>query len=162
MVITSDSIEHVYQKYKDHIFAIGFNYFRNPAEADDVVQETFLKLLRSEKEFENEEHLRNWLIRVAVNECRRVTLSSWFRKKVSLEEYVDTLYFETPEESRVFETVMSLPKKFRQTLHLYYYEDYSTSEIAEMLGISQTAVTTRLLRGRQKLKQELLEVWKDE
>lgn len=162
MVINMNSLEPVYEKYKDNIFAIGFNYFKNSIEADDVVQETFLKLARSGKDFENEEHLRNWLIRVAVNECKRVSLSSWIKKKVSLEEYSGQIDFETQEESQVFTAVMSLPKKYRQVIHLYYYEDYCTAEIADILGISRTAVTTRLLRGREKLKQDLLEVWKDE
>ena len=162
MIIDMNSLEPVYEKYKDNIFAIGFNYFKNSIEADDVVQETFFKLARSGKDFENEEHLRNWLIRVAVNECKRVSLSSWVKKKVSLEEYSGQIDFETKEESRVFIAVMSLPKKYRQVIHLYYYEDCCTAEIADILGISRTAVTTRLLRGREKLKQDLLEVWKDE
>ena len=162
MIIDMNSLEPVYEKYKDNIFAIGFNYFKNSIEADDVVQETFFKLARSGKDFENEEHLRNWLIRVAVNECKRVSLSSWVRKKVSLEEYTGQIDFETKEESLVFTAVMSLPKKYRQVIHLYYYEDCSTAEIADILGISRTAVTTRLLRGREKLKKDLLEVWKDE
>ena len=162
MIIDMNSLEPVYEKYKDNIFAIGFNYFKNSIEADDVVQETFLKLALSGKEFENEEHLRNWLIRVAVNECKRVSLSSWVKKKVSLEEYTGQIDFDTNEESRVFTAVMSLPKKYRQVIHLYYYEDCCTAEIADYLGISQTAVTTRLLRGRKKLKEDLLEVWKDE
>lgn len=162
MIIDMNSLEPVYEKYKDNIFAIGFNYFKNSIEADDVVQETFFKLARSGKDFESEEHLRNWLIRVAVNECKRVSLSSWVKKKVSLEEYSGQIDFETKEESRVFTAVMSLPKKYRQVIHLYYYEDCSTAEIADILGISRTAVTTRLLRGREKLKQDLLEVWKDE
>ena len=162
MIIDMNSLEPVYEKYKDNIFAIGFNYFKISIDADDVVQETFLKLARSGKDFENEEHLRNWLIRVAVNECKRVSLSSWVRKKVRLEEYTGQIDFETQEESRVFTAVMSLPKKYRQVIHLYYYEDCCTAEIADILGISRTAVTTRLLRGREKLKQDLLEVWKDE
>ena len=162
MIIDMNSLEPVYEKYKDNIFAIGFNYFKNSIEADDVVQETFFKLARSGKDFESEEHLRNWLIRVAVNECKRVSLSSWVKKKVSLEEYTGQIDFETKEESLVFTAVMSLPKKYRQVIHLYYYEDCSTAEIADILGISRTAVTTRLLRGREKLKKDLLEVWKDE
>ena len=162
MIIDMNSLEPVYEKYKDNIFAIGFNYFKNSIEADDVVQETFFKLARSEKDFESEEHLRNWLIRVAVNECKRVSLSSWVKKKVSLEEYSGQIDFETKEESRVFSAVMSLQKKYRQVIHLYYYEDCCTAEIADILGISRTAVTTRLLRGREKVKQDLLEVWKDE
>lgn len=159
---SKERIEEIYQRYKDHIFAIGFNYFKNPVDADDVVQETFLKLYQHQTGFESEDHLRNWLIRVAVNECKRVTLSSWFKKKVSLEEFTEQIYFAQPEESEVFTAVMELPKKYRQVVHLYYYEDYSTQEIAELLGISQSAVTTRLLRGRQRLKKTLLEVWKDE
>ncbi len=162
MIIDMDGLEPVYERYKDNIFAIGFNYFKNSIDADDVVQETFLKLARSGKAFESEAHLRNWLIRVAVNECKRVSLSSWVKKKVSLEEYAGQMDFATQEESRLFKAVMDLPKKYRQAIHLYYYEDYSTAEIAEILRISRTAVTTRLLRGREKLKQDLLEVWKDE
>lgn len=162
MVIDMDLLEAVYEKYKDNIFAIGFNYFRNTIEADDVVQETFLKLARSGKDFESEEHLRNWLIRVAVNECRRVSLSSWVKKKAPLEEYTGQIEFETREESRVFAAVMNLPKKYRQVVHLFYFEDYPTAEIADMLGISRTAVTTRLQRSRERLKKELMEVWEDD
>ena len=111
MIIDMDGLEPVYERYKDNIFAIGFNYFKNSIDADDVVQETFLKLARSGKEFESEAHLRNWLIRVAVNECKRVSLSSWVKKKVSLEEYAGQMDFATKEESRLFEAVMDLPKK---------------------------------------------------
>lgn len=155
-------IDKVFERYKDRIFAIGFNYFKNSIDADDVVQETFYKLYRSGRDFENEDHLRNWLIRVAINECKRVTLSSWFKKKEPLEDYIKTLVWNDPEESEVFLAVMSLPKKYRTVIHLYYYEDYSIQEIADLLEISSTAVSTQLLRGRKKLKEKLLEVWKDE
>ena len=74
-------IDEIFERYKDHIFAIGFNYFKNSIDADDVVQEVFYKLYKSNKDFESEDHLRNWLIRVAINECKRVTLSSWFKKE---------------------------------------------------------------------------------
>lgn len=162
MIITNTNIEEYFHKYKDHIFAIGFNYFKNPSDADDVVQETFFKLLRCGKDFESEEHVRNWLITVAVNECKRVTLSTWFKRKVNIDDYAKTLIFEEPEESMLFEAVMQLPKKYRQVMHLYYYEDYSVREISKLLGASETAVSTQLLRGRQKIKKILTEVWKDE
>lgn len=162
MRIDSSNIEFYFRRYKDNLFAIGFNYFKNPADADDVVQETFLKLMRSGKDFDDEAHLRNWLIKVSINECKRVSLSTWMKRKVSLEEYKDSLMFETPEESELFIEVMRLPQKYRQVIHLFYYEDYSVKDIAELLEISPTAVTTRLARGRQKLKGKLLEVWKDE
>lgn len=156
------NVEEIFEKYKDNIFAIGFSYFKNSIDADDIVQETFYKLYRSGRDFESEEHLRNWLLRVAVNECKRVTLSSWFKKKEPLEDYAKTLVWQDPEESEVFLAVMSLPRKYRTVIHLYYYENYSAKEIAAMLGESPSAVSTQLLRGRKRLKEKLLEVWQDE
>lgn len=152
-------------KYRDNIYAIAFNYFRNGADADDIVQEVCLKYyqaLRAGKVFEGEEHARNWLIRVAVNQCKKVAVSAWFRRRAPLEEYAKELYYENPEESDVFIAVMNLPKKYRAVVHLYYYEDYSTKEIAGLLAIKETTVTTRLMRARKKLKEQLSEVWKDE
>lgn len=162
MEVDKNNIEEYFNRYRDNVFAIGFNYFGNPTDADDCVQETFIKLIRSRIDFESEEHIRNWIIRVAVNECKRVTLSSWFKRKVSLEEYAERLTFETVEDSEVFAAVMALPAKYRQVVHLYYYEDYSVKEIAELLKQSETATTTQLERARKKLKVLLQEAWEDE
>lgn len=162
MRINQDNIEEYFAKYKDRVFAIGFNYFKSPYDADDVVGETFIKLLKSDVEFESEEHIRNWILRVAVNECKRVTLSNWFKKKENLEDYKDTLFFKEPEEGNLFETVMKLPLKYRRVLHLFYYEGYQIKEIAQMLGQSESSVTTQLSRARKKLKAELQEAWQDE
>ncbi|HIV80440.1 MAG TPA: sigma-70 family RNA polymerase sigma factor [Candidatus Avanaerovorax faecigallinarum] len=148
-------MEYYFNLYKDSVFSTGFNWFKNPVDADDIVQETFFRLFRCNRDFESEDHLRFWIIRVAVNECKRVSLSSWFKKKVSLDDYAQTLVFHDPGESRLFSAVMNLPSKYRQVIHLIYYEGYSTAEIADLLNISQTAVTTRLQRGRQRLKKEL-------
>ncbi len=78
-----------------------------------------------------------------------------------LDDYAETLGFETPEQSELFLAVMALPKKYRIPVHLYYYEDYSVQEVAEALGLRESAVQTRLLRARRKLK-ETLEEWNDE
>ena len=149
-------------KGKDNIFAIGLNYFGNPSDADDIVQETFYKLSKSRTDFDSEEHIRNWLIRVAVNECKRISLSFWWRKRRPLEEYMETISFETAEESELFSEVMKLKPKYRQAIHLFYYEGYSTAEIADILHVSQSTVTTRLARARHQLKEHLQEVWHDE
>ena len=162
MRVLNTNIEDIYIRYKDHVFAIGFSYFKNSIDADDIVQETFLKLMRSGKDFESEDHLRNWIIKVAVNECKRVTLSSWFRRKEALEDYTDKLIFQEPEDRDLFEAVMRLPKNYRQVTHLFYYEGYSVKEIAEILKIKESAVTTRLSRARKKLKEELKGGWEDE
>ena len=162
MRVLDTNIEGIYIKYRDRVFAVGFNYFRNSMDADDVVQETFLKLLRSNKDFESEEHLRNWIMKVAVNECKRVTLSNWFKRRESLEEYADKLTFEEVGDRDLFENVMRLPKNYRQVTHLFYYEGYSVKEIAGILGIRETTVTTRLSRARKKLKDQLKGEWEDE
>ena len=155
-------LEQLYKKYRDNIFAIGLNYFGNPSDADDIVQETFYKLSKSRTDFDSEEHIRNWLIRVAVNECKRISLSFWWRKRRPLEEYMETISFETAEESELFSEVMKLKPKYRQAIHLFYYEGYSTTEIADILHVSQSTVTTRLARARHQLKEHLQEVWHDE
>ena len=155
-------LEQLYRKYRDNIFAIGLNYFGSSSDADDIVQETFYKLGKSKTDFDSEEHIRNWLIRVAVNECKRISLSFWWRKRQPLEEYLETLPFEAAEESELFSEVMKLKPKYRQTIHLFYYEGYSTEEIADILHVSQSTVTTRLARARYQLKENLQEVWHDE
>ena len=148
--------------YMDNVFAVAFNYFRDPSDADDIVQEVLLKLLKSDVKFESDEHIRNWLLKVAVNQCRKVSVSSWFRKSMPLQEYAESLRYEDPEESALFFAVMGLPKKYRVVIHLFYYEDYSTAEIAKMLGMNESTVRTRLRRARLKLKEVLKDGWEDE
>lgn len=155
-------LELIYRTYKDNIYAIGFNYFGDPTDADDIVQETFYKLSKSNTAFENEDHIRNWLIRVAVNECKRTSMSFWRKKRKPLDDYIDSLVFESEDEGDLFSEVMKLKPKYRQVIHLFYYEGYSTDEISRLLKISRSAVTTRLARARKQLKEHLQEVWDDE
>ena len=154
-----DLFDTVVEKYKDHIFSIAFQYCKNPYDADDVVQDVFLKLYTAKKEFESEEHIRNWLICVAVNDSKKIVVSPWKRRRQSLEDYAETLVFEEPEESSVFFAVMELPEKYRIAVHLYYQEDYSIREIAEILKIRESTVSTRLMRARRMLKEKLKGVW---
>lgn len=160
--LEKEEFEREARKYMDNIFAVAFNYFKDPADADDIVQEVLMKLLKSDKVFESSEHVRNWLLRVTVNQCRKVSVSSWFRKSMPLEDYVESLKYEDPEESALFFAVMGLPKKYRIVVHLYYYEDYSTAEIAELLKINESTVRTRLRRARIRLKEVLTDGWEDE
>ena len=158
----NERFERAAMMYMDNVFAVAFNYFRDPSEADDIVQEVLFKLLKSDVKFESDEHIRNWMLKVAVNHCRRVSVSSWFRKTMPLEEYAESLKYEDPEQSALFFAVMDLPKKYRIVIHLFYYEEYSTAEIAEMLRMNESTVRTRLRRARMKLKEVLKDGWEEE
>ena len=148
--------------YQDNLFAVAFNICQNTQDAEDVIQDTFVQYYTTKKEFDSEEHIRAWLIRVAVNKAKNVTRTFWRRNKVSIEDFTEMLAFETPESETLFETVMQLPKKYRIVIHLYYYEDYSVGEIAKILKLSESNVKTRLMRGRAKLREVLKEEWDDD
>lgn len=150
------------EKYKDMLFRIALNYFGNTYDADDMVQDTLVKLYINRKPFESEEHLRAWLIRVTVNTCKNTLRMPWRKKQVALEELSATLSFEQPEQSELFQYVLSLPEKYRMVLYLFYYEDLTVKQIAGVMKLTETAVTTRLNRSRNQLKKNLTEVWKDE
>ena len=153
--------EEIAGRYRDNLFAIAVQYTRNAADADDMVQIALMKYFQAKKPVENEQHIRRWLIRVTINECKRYLVSPWRRYTAPLEDYAETLGFETPEQSALFFAVMELPQKYRVPIHLYYYEDYSVREIAETLGLRESAVQTRLLRAKRKLRQKL-EGWNDD
>ena len=150
------------EKYKDHLFAVAFNICKNAADADDVVQDTFLQYHIADKQFENEQHIRAWLIRVTINKAKNINMSFWRRAGIPLEDYMETLTFETPEAEDLFKEVMKLPEKYRIVIHLFYYEDYSIREIAQIINATESNVKVRLTRGRRLLRNVLKEEWNDE
>ena len=153
------STQELVDRYRNNLYAVAFNVCKNAQDAEDVVQDTFIQYYSTRKQFETEQHVRAWLIRVAINKAKNVNNSFWRKNKVPLEEYMETLAFETKESAELFETVMRLPEKYRIAIHLFYYEDYTTSEIAEILKISISNVKVRLSRGRSLLKETLKEEW---
>ena len=144
------------RRYMDMVFRLAFSYMKSASDADDVTQNVLLRLLRSTKPFESEEHARFWLVRVTMNECKRALRSQW-RKAGDIEEYANELHFETQEHSDLFYAVMELPEKYRTAIYLYYYEDYYTDEIARLTGTPAATVRTRLRRGRELLRAGLEE-----
>ncbi len=153
------SVNELIERYRDNLFAVAFHMCKNAADADDIVQETFLQYYLSGKNFDNEQHIRSWLIRVAINKAKNINHSFWRQHKVPLEEYMETLVFETPEDGELFETVMNLPDKYRIVIHLYYYEDFSIREIAKTLRLTENTIKVRLMRGRKMLREVLKEEW---
>ena len=156
------STQELVMLYQSSLFAAAFNVCKNAQDAEDVVQDTFIQYYISNREFDSEQHIRAWLIRVAINKAKNVNRTFWRQNKLSLEDYMESLTFETPEDEHLFETVMSLPEKYRIVIHLFYYEDYSVSEIADILKLSQSNVKARLSHGREMLRKILKEEWDDD
>lgn len=155
-------VAHLAERYGDSLYRAAFAVCRNPQDAEDVVQETLLAYFRSDKEFESDEHIRAWLIRVAVNKAKNATVCFWRRNRRSLEDYMESLTFEDAGDRDLMDAVLRLPERYRIVLHLFYYEDYSIREIAELLNLGEGAVKSRLSRGRQQLRRTLTEEWDDE
>lgn len=143
---------HLAEAHRNMIYRIALNFHRNIQDAEDTMQEVLLKLYLRDETFESPLHARNWLIKVTLNHCRSQWRNPW--RKVSLEELGAAISFSAPEESALFHCVMSLPEKHRTVIYLFYYEELSVREIAELLEISETAVTSRLSRARRVLKEE--------
>jgi len=155
-MITDEQFTEYAQSYMDTIFRVAFNYLKSCTDADDITQNVLVKFYRTDKEFESDAHIKHWLIRVTINECKRALLSPW-RRDEPIDDYATTLCFETPEESELFSRVMDLPTKYRVVILLYYFESYSTEEISDLLKMPKATVRTRLKRAREILKKQILE-----
>ena len=153
---TDEEITRVYNKYVDTVYRVCFMMLKSASEAEDAVQNVFVKYINSGGDLETEEHIKAWLIVTAKNECKNM-LKHWFRsKRTDLDDVAEPSY-ETREDSGVMEKVMSLEEKYRVPIYLYYYEGYSTAEISEMIGIKHSTLRTNMAKGREKLKMLLEE-----
>lgn len=149
------------EKFSGTVYRAAYCCLRNSADADDIMQDTFLALYTTDTEFSSDEHIKAWLIRVAVNRCRNLLRSVRYRMTVSLEEAGEMPAGSGKRDSLLPE-VMRLKPKYRVALYMFYYEDMTVKQIAEILGEKPTAVTTRLARARQQLKAILIKEGYDE
>ena len=139
------------RQYMDMIFRLAFSWLKSQADADDVTQTVLLRLYESDKEFDSDDHLKHWLIRVTVNECRKHWRSPWSRTEDYM-DYAGSLVFEEPQYNDLFDAIMALDAKYRIVIYLYYYEGYSIEEIAGLLNQPRGTIGTRLKRASEKLK----------
>lgn len=152
--LSNEALEQYIRLYHGTIYRLALGFVKNTAEAEDICQEAFVKLLDYDGEFAAPENCKAWLIRVTVNLSKNYFKSSRFRRDTEL---CDNIREQLPEDyTELYDSVMSLPVKYRSIVHLYYYEGYSVKEIADILRISASAVTTRLSRARDRLKKILL------
>ena len=142
-------LEETVRKYENTLYRAALAILGDAHEAQDAVQDAFVRYLEKAPEFDGPDHEKAWLIRVTVNGCKSRLRSPWHRRRTALSEGLSA---PEPEEQAVLEAVLSLPPRDRAAVHLYYYEGYSTPEIAAMTGQSEGTIRSRLTRARQKLK----------
>ena len=151
MRLTDTEFETAVGRYGDTVFRLAYSYLKNRADGEYVMQDTLLKLYLARMPFQSPEHERHWVVRVAVNECKKLLRSPWRRRTGPLEEAGEPV-FDTPEQSELFRQVMALPPKYRAAVYLYYYEGCSVQETAAAMGANPSTVQTWLMRARGKLK----------
>lgn len=145
---SASELEEVMGRYQTMVFRLAYSYTRSRSDAQDLCQEVFLRYFCSRPPFASEEHRRAWLLRVTVNRCKTHLTSWWVRRTVPLD---DRIPMPEPEPLALDEALRQLAEKDRLVIHLFYYEECSTREIARMMRTTEGAVRTRLTRARQRL-----------
>ena len=143
------------EKYLGSVYRAAFSVCGNKEDAEDATQETFIKFIKSKREYESDEHVKAWLLRAALSCARDIGRSKARRRTMPLEEAADTPVFEDESDGELFKAVMTLNPKYREVIHLFYYEDYSIRQISKILKLSESNVKVRLMRGRSMLKATL-------
>ena len=142
-------------RYGNMILRLAFSCMKNIPDAEDVLQDVLVKILEKAPVFESEEHRKAWLIRVTVNICRSRLRSPWRRHKELEETDAAAAEENWLEGNIVLDAVMALPDKYREVIHLFYYEDYSVGQIAALLGKKESTVRSLMFRARAILKEKL-------
>lgn len=176
-MVNSEKDEKLQQKinaYGNFLFRLCFIHLQNVQDAEDVVQDVFYQYIRRGEPFESDEHEKAWLFKVAMNGCRRVWRSAWRRHR-SGEEWQDKAektvsadmvnagpepeeyWLEREKRQELLAAVMALPLKYREVIHLFYYQEFSVKMIAEITGRRESTVTSQLTRGRELLRKSLKE-----
>ena len=153
-----EQFSHMVETYQTSLLRMCCLYLRDASLAEDAVQETFVKVYRSLHDFRGESSEKTWLMRIAMNTCRDLRRSGWFRmmdRRYTPDMLPEAAAPCSPEEESLVAVVMQLPLKLREVILLYYYQGMNTLEIADSLGISQSSVSGRLMRARHKLRTAL-------
>ena len=150
---TEEDITDILQKYSSMVRRICFMYLHHKTDIEDVFQDVFLKLLLKENTFESDEHIKAWLCRITINQCKDHCKNFWQKKVSSIDEIV--VPFEDKMENELMQVILSLPQKYKDVIYLFYYEDYSVPQMAKLLNQKENTIYSNLSRARKLLKQML-------
>ncbi|MEK4701319.1 sigma-70 family RNA polymerase sigma factor [Solibacillus sp. FSL R7-0668] len=147
--------------YGNELVRLAFSYVKDVEIAKDMVQNSFIKCYKNMESFQYDAHIKTWLYRITINECKDY-LKSWNYKMVQVKSFIhetaksiipstEKTVIDKYNNEKIKDTIFSLPKIYREVVYLYYYNSLTTEEIAKVLGISVNTVKTRLRRAKQRL-----------
>lgn len=160
-----EKTEQLINEYGNHILRLCYLYVKDYHLAEDLTQETFIKVYQNLGMFKGESSEKTWITRIAINLCKNVRKKTWFQKERGIvpenqEEAVEKDKFSEREDAMlVVAAIQQLSPKIREVMILYYYEEWSVKEIAEFLNVKENAILLRLKRGRDRLKMQLKEAF---
>lgn len=160
--MTNDEFIKIVKRSSNRIYLIALSYLKNHYDAEDVMQEVFVRLWKTDKVFNSNEHLEKWLTVTCIYKCRDHFRNPFVKNSVALDDARDLYTFDTIKNFDVFNAIMSLPQKERLVVHLFYFEDMSINEISRAIRVKPSAVKTRLHRARKNLKAVLGDDWINE
>ncbi len=151
---TDQDILSIYDRQADTVYRVCYAYMKNAPEAEDMTQETFLRLITKGVVFESQRHERAWLIVTASNLCKDA-LKKWWRRVENIEDHAQTAEAPREAESGVWDAILSLPDDYKTAVYMFYYEGYTTAEIARHVHCPEGTVRSRLSRAKKLLMNRL-------
>ncbi len=140
----------MYERHSKAVYGVCLMYLKNKDDAEEAVSESYIRLMESVPRFESDAHAKAYLMRTAVNVCKNLLKSGWRKNTVHDEDVM--MYMTAPEERGIMEEILALPPKYRVIIYMHYYMGYTAKEIAVIMNLSQSAVLSRLSRGRNRLR----------
>jgi len=148
---TATTFEEVYERQFNMVYRVCFSYMKNPADTEDTVSQVFEKLLKNGLSFRDIEHEKAWLLRTAINQCKD-NFKSWRRNLENIDDYENLEAENDLPDNEVLKAVLGLPERYKDVIYLYYYEGYSTAEVAEILKRPQSTIRSHMREARILLK----------
>jgi len=149
-------------EYGDSVLRMCYLYLHDYQLAEDVAQETFIKVYQHYGEFQNKSSIKTWILKIAINLCKNQMRTHWWKSRsekeileVDTKEYYDTFL----DRQMVLSEIGKLSTKYKEVILLYYYQELTIPEIANLLNEKESTIKARLVRGREKLKPDLAEVY---
>lgn len=152
---SEQEVNRAIERYSNTVRRLCIIHLKNEADTEDIFQTVFLKYVLSSVSFESEEHEKAWLIRVTINACKDLIRSFFRSHTVSLDEVMEQPALLPPDNREVLETVLSLPKKYKDVVYLHYYEGYTAPQISRIIGKNVNTIYTLLTRSKQMLREKL-------